>query len=86
MSQLKICSKTQQLCTNTCQIKGSEICVDSKEEISDTSFSFQLQAAKWFRVKEIQEIYDVFEMVQDNTKYMILAGNTAQGMQLRLLC
>lgn len=34
--------------------------------------------AKWFRVKTISEIFQIFEL--DTVKnYMILAGNTANG-------
>lgn len=83
MTQMKICSKTQQPCENLCKTNGSNgfnTCAsDQDTEIPDISISVQLQGSRWFRVKSIQEIYDVFEMVQDNTKYMIVGGNTAHG-------
>ncbi|XP_065224598.1 uncharacterized protein LOC135848590 isoform X2 [Planococcus citri] len=88
MSQMKICSKTQQPCENLCKTNGSngfdddgDLCDSDKDtQIPDVSFSMQLQGSRWFRVKSIQEIYDVFEMVQDNTKYMLVGGNTAHGV------
>lgn len=81
MTQLKICSKTQQPCKNKCKISESDTCASDRDiQIPDVSISIQLLGSRWFRVKTIQEIYDVFEMVQDNTKYMIVGGNTAHGV------
>lgn len=80
MSQLKICSKTQKTCDNSCKLDENEICANSMLEIPDVSLTLQLQDTMWFRLKSIQEIYWVFEKVKENTKYMILAGNTGQGI------
>lgn len=81
MTQLKICSKTQKHCNNSCKINGYDTHGSHNPAPTfDKSFSIQLQGSKWFRVKTLEEIYDIFDqMVRADTEYMIVGGNTAQG-------
>ncbi|XP_065222148.1 xanthine dehydrogenase/oxidase-like [Planococcus citri] len=81
MTEFKICSKTQKPCNGTCKINGYDKGIDQELQTLDKSISIELQGARWFRVKNVQEIYDIFEkMVRVGTKYMIVGGNTAQGV------
>ncbi|XP_065224600.1 uncharacterized protein LOC135848592 [Planococcus citri] len=80
MTQFKVCSKTQKPCNNQCKINGYDKCVEQELKMLDKSISIELQGVRWFRVKNVQEIYDIFEkIVRDGIKYMIVCGNTAQG-------
>lgn len=83
---MKICAKTNEKCDNSicgavengkCSAADDE---STAEEIADNSFCTVLSDdTKWFKVKSIQEIYDVFDMVTDTTKYMLLCGRTSHG-------
>lgn len=77
MSQVKICPKTSKKCDNTCHDDEEEEC---DFQIPDISLSIvnATNNAKWFRVKTISEIFQIFE-ISSVQNYMILAGNTAQG-------
>lgn len=84
MEEMKICPRTKESCTNTCKDLDKE-CPKDAEEIPDISLAVTLSnGSRWFRVKSVRETYEVFDLVEDNTKYMIVAGLTSHGKILIL--
>jgi hypothetical protein len=43
-----------------------------------------LQGAQWFKVTEVDEIFEIFDKV-GNVSYRIVAGNTGQGKEYLIL-
>lgn len=83
MTQLKICTKTQQPCNKTCKINGTNSYIDQNPQQLDELTPIRFQGATWFQVKSIQEIFDIFEKsIRSDTNYMIVGGNTAQGKKI----
>ena len=80
MEEMKICPRTKESCTSTCKDADKD-CSKEAEEIPDISLALTLSdGSRWFRVKSVTEVYDIFKMVEENTTYMIVAGLTSHGI------
>lgn len=79
MEEMKLCPKTNEKCSFTCDKNEIYNC-ESKLEIPDDSFCLKLSdGTKWLRAREIYDIYNIFQTMGEKTKYMLIAGNTSHG-------
>lgn len=46
----------------------------------DSSVHLQLKGSQWFKVRKVEEIFEIFNKVGD-VPYRLVAGNTGQGKQ-----
>jgi hypothetical protein len=57
----------------------------------DSSIHLQLKGSQWFKVRKVEEIFEIFDKVGD-VPYRLVAGNTGQGkrqllqMNMSLVC
>lgn len=62
------CPKTGEKCASTCLARSAE---------QPLTIVFA-DGRQWFRVLDVRSILEIFIKIQ-NTPYMLVAGNTAQG-------
>ncbi|CAH0755277.1 unnamed protein product [Diatraea saccharalis] len=78
IEDLGICQKLQSVCNlRVCHIDEWYI-ITEKEVEAQTKKIILNDGSIWFRVEELNEIFDVFN-TQGITDYMLVAGNTAKG-------
>lgn len=85
IEDLHICKKDGSLCNTNCRSNKDhdDWCVITKcdvlnETYRDASMKVLKDSKIWYRVKEINDIFDILEKQGDDS-YMLVAGNTAKG-------
>ncbi|XP_066997187.2 xanthine dehydrogenase [Anabrus simplex] len=85
LTSTKICSKNGLPCERKCKEHNSVQCngIDNVlDTSSDPSIYRQLQGAEWYTLSTIEEVLDILKNIGDEP-YMLVAGNTAQGVYRR---
>jgi hypothetical protein len=78
--KIKICPKTEKPCPGNCNDNEVNLSYNGTDFTpkDDSSIYLQLKGSQWFKVRKVEEIYEIFDKVGD-VPYRLVAGNTGQG-------
>ena len=83
MCKIKTCPKSGKRCSGNCNGHEAGMICNGPEIIPRqfvSSIHLRLQGAQWFKVTNVDEIFEIFDKVGD-VSYRIVAGNTGQGKE-----
>jgi hypothetical protein len=79
--KIKICPKSGKTCSGNCSDNEGHVNYNGTEIICGQDIlpiHLQLKGAQWFKVTEVDEIFEIFDKVGE-APYRLVAGNTGQG-------
>ncbi|XP_068085795.1 uncharacterized protein [Anabrus simplex] len=65
------------------ELFGARTTILQRQQFESSSLRLPLDGAVWYRVNSLAEVFQIFSSIDDDTPYMLVGGNTGQGVYRR---